>query len=68
MSEFNLKCALCNEKATLECYNCSNVLYCSKEHMKKHSADHKNNCKPYMIKQNEVLGRYVECMHTCFLF
>ncbi|XP_046389919.1 SET domain-containing protein SmydA-8-like [Ischnura elegans] len=53
-------CELCGaENASTTCLQCCNASYCSKEHQEKHKEVHGKACHPYIIKQSEVLGRYL---------
>ncbi|OXA58556.1 SET domain-containing protein SmydA-8 isoform X2 [Folsomia candida] len=53
------KCPVCQENADKICSGCSSVFYCSTIHQKEHWKNHKESCRPYVIKKNEVYGRYL---------
>lgn len=52
-------CEVCSKSAAKVCSACKNVSYCSVEHQKKDWKRHKSTCKPYIVKRNDVLGRYI---------
>ena len=52
------ECPICQKEATRVCSGCHCVFYCSAEHQKEDWKFHKANCRPYIIKRNELYGRY----------
>ncbi|XP_071446531.1 SET domain-containing protein SmydA-8-like [Hetaerina americana] len=53
-------CEFCGaEEAKTKCTQCCIASYCSKEHQEKHREIHEKTCHPYIIKQSNVLGRYL---------
>ncbi|KAK9885451.1 hypothetical protein WA026_010947 [Henosepilachna vigintioctopunctata] len=50
-------CAECQEPADLNCSGCRMVSYCGKEHQKKHWKQHKSLCRPFIIEQDEAIGK-----------
>lgn len=53
------RCRVCNNAADKTCSACHSVSYCSLEHQRKDWKEHKKSCRIYVIKKNDVLGRYV---------
>ncbi len=49
----------CSTPSLLTCSGCSHTHYCSHQHQKQHWSQHKAQCRPYIIKQNKVFGRYI---------
>ncbi|XP_073977336.1 SET domain-containing protein SmydA-8-like [Rhodnius prolixus] len=54
-------CSFCKKEATQICSACKTVAYCSREHQKQHWKDHKPQCRPFEVKHNQQLGRYLLC-------
>ncbi|CRK91470.1 CLUMA_CG005137, isoform A [Clunio marinus] len=53
-------CNVCNNEAKQKCSGCSQVFYCSKDcQVSDWKRGHKNSCKPYEVKRNDKLGRYM---------
>lgn len=55
--ELKAKCAVCDNEAVEKCSGCGNILYCSKQHKNDHLPLHRINCRPYIIKKNNIFGR-----------
>ncbi|KAI4456979.1 set and mynd domain containing arthropod-specific member 4 isoform a [Holotrichia oblita] len=53
------KCEICQKPAPQKCSGCHTVHYCSKEHQKVAWKSHRKVCKPFMICEDEFLGRYL---------
>lgn len=53
-------CAICLATAIQKCSGCQAVHYCSKDHQKQHWKEHKNECVPARIREDDKLGRYLE--------
>ncbi|CAL8113483.1 unnamed protein product [Orchesella dallaii] len=54
-----LPCPICKKVADKKCSGCHNISYCSSEHQKKHWKIHKNECRMFAVKRNEIYGRYL---------
>ncbi|KAG5673865.1 hypothetical protein PVAND_003876 [Polypedilum vanderplanki] len=53
-------CKVCRNEAKQKCSGCLNVFYCSRNcQISDWKSGHKNACKPYEVKRNEKLGRYM---------
>jgi len=52
-------CPVCKKLADKKCSGCHNIAYCCSEHQKKHWKVHKNDCRMFAVKRNDVLGRYL---------
>lgn len=52
-------CSVCEKVATKICSGCKKVSYCSVEHQKKDWKSHKSSCRNYVLKKNDVMGRYI---------
>jgi hypothetical protein len=53
-------CEVCGKTASKRCSGCHNVSYCSVDHQKSHwKAGHKRECKVYVLKRNDIMGRYI---------
>lgn len=50
-------CVVCEEEASVTCEGCVQVLYCGEEHKKSHLPQHKTECKPYTVSENNKYGR-----------
>ena len=56
----SVPCAVCGAEATTRCSGCFSVAYCRTECQKADWAAHKPSCKkPYAVKENEKVGRWV---------
>ncbi|CAG7817876.1 unnamed protein product [Allacma fusca] len=53
------KCPVCSKKADKTCSACHSVSYCSSDHQKRHWKEHKKTCRIYLVKKNDVFGRYL---------
>ncbi|KAJ2940348.1 hypothetical protein O0L34_g22 [Tuta absoluta] len=53
-------CAVCLSDAEQKCSGCQAVYYCNREHQKKHWKEHKAQCTPAKVKEDERCGRYLE--------
>ncbi|KAH9632380.1 hypothetical protein HF086_011880 [Spodoptera exigua] len=53
-------CIVCLSPAIQKCSGCQNVHYCSKDHQKQDWKQHKFQCTPARVKENEKYGRYLE--------
>ncbi|KAI4456165.1 set and mynd domain containing arthropod-specific member 4 isoform a [Holotrichia oblita] len=57
-------CSVCKKPSVQSCSLCYRAYYCSKEHqIQDWKKGHKNNCAPFKIAINEVLGRHL--ISTC---
>lgn len=52
-------CAICQVPATQTCSACKLVKYCGEEHQRQHWKQHKNECRPFRIENDAILGRYL---------
>lgn len=52
-------CTVCGQKSSLRCSNCSQAVYCNREHQKEDWPKHKQICTPFKVQQDERLGRYL---------
>lgn len=52
-------CAVCQIPAKQFCSACKEVKYCGAEHQKAHWKQHKNECRPFRIAKDDILGRYL---------
>uniref|UniRef100_A0A336MVI7 CSON007919 protein n=1 Tax=Culicoides sonorensis TaxID=179676 RepID=A0A336MVI7_CULSO len=53
-------CVLCQtSEASLTCSGCKTATYCSVDHQKQHWKNHKIECRPFEIREDKVLGRYL---------
>ena len=52
-------CVVCQIEADKKCTGCNEVVYCGKEHQKKHWPIHKNDCKCWKVIEDTkgVKGR-----------
>ncbi|XP_037828330.1 SET domain-containing protein SmydA-8 [Lucilia sericata] len=57
-------CTICKTETKNSCSNCKQVFYCCVEHQKQDWKNHKKNCHPYKIVQNEELGRHLITTRT----
>ncbi|KAJ8669882.1 hypothetical protein QAD02_001141 [Eretmocerus hayati] len=51
-------CAKCGKPAEHRCSGCREVVYCGKEHQRKHWKEHASSCKAYRLVENPELGRH----------
>ncbi|KAF5291573.1 hypothetical protein FQR65_LT01886 [Abscondita terminalis] len=51
-------CEVCKNPANQKCAGCHNVFYCNKEHQKEHWKDHKKQCRPFEMQNDEQIGRH----------
>lgn len=54
-------CPVCKKVGSQICSACKIVAYCCKKHQKEHWKVHKPQCRPFEIKYNKELGRYLQC-------
>lgn len=59
MAEKKELCQICSKEAPFKCTSCKQAHYCGSDHQKEHWPRHKVDCRPFIIKQNDVLGRYM---------
>jgi len=59
MSDTPQTCPVCEAPAERICSGCHSVAYCSSGHQKTHWKQHKNVCRPFIVKRNEIYGRYL---------
>ena len=54
------QCAVCQIAADKKCTGCNEIVYCGKEHQKKHWSIHKKDCKCWKVIEdpNGIKGRY----------
>ncbi|XP_030387377.1 SET domain-containing protein SmydA-8 [Scaptodrosophila lebanonensis] len=52
-------CNVCAAQTKNKCSNCNQVSYCSVQHQKQDWRQHKANCHPFKIAENELLGRHL---------
>lgn len=53
-------CYICLAPSSQKCSGCQAVHYCSREHQKQHWKQHKHQCTPVRVKEDETVGRYLE--------
>ncbi|KAI8439744.1 hypothetical protein MSG28_013437 [Choristoneura fumiferana] len=53
-------CYICLAPSSQKCSGCQAVHYCSREHQKQHWKQHKHQCTPVKVKEDETVGRYLE--------
>lgn len=46
-------CTICETETKNSCSNCKQVFYCSVEHQKQDWKNHKKNCHPYKVPQQQ---------------
>ena len=63
------QCAVCQIAADKKCTGCNEIVYCGKEHQKKHWSIHKKDCKCWKVIEdpNGIKGRYDIFMQSAFL-
>lgn len=54
------KCGKCSKDANSICTNCKSIYYCSRDCQKADWKNHKKNCSPFEIKNDEKLGRFLK--------
>ncbi|CAH1119383.1 unnamed protein product [Phaedon cochleariae] len=59
MYEEAKKCEVCQKQASHKCGGCHNVYYCCKEHQRSGWKSHKNQCRPYKVCTDDILGRHL---------
>ncbi|XP_044738752.1 SET domain-containing protein SmydA-8-like [Chrysoperla carnea] len=57
--EKSSECSVCKQPAVLKCSLCKDIAYCCKDHQKKDWKSHKNLCRPFEIKTDSKVGRYL---------
>ena len=64
-------CAVCQIPAEKKCTACNTVVYCTKEHQRKHWPVHKKDCKCWKVVEDPsgLKGRYelFVCRIICIL-
>lgn len=53
-------CYVCLAPSSQKCSGCQEVHYCSREHQKQHWKQHKHQCTPVRVKEDEKVGRFLE--------
>ena len=50
-------CEMCEQTANLDCADCERTLYCGEAHRDQHAADHKDHCRAFEVRKNDLYGR-----------
>ncbi|XP_063625594.1 SET domain-containing protein SmydA-8 [Cydia splendana] len=53
-------CYVCLSPSSQKCSGCQEVHYCSREHQKQHWKQHKHQCTPVRVKEDDKVGRFLE--------
>uniref|UniRef100_A0A2P2I598 Protein msta-like n=1 Tax=Hirondellea gigas TaxID=1518452 RepID=A0A2P2I598_9CRUS len=59
MDEQQTTCIVCGSAANQRCSRCHVTSYCNREHQKSHWKQHKTDCRPYVVQENLILGKYL---------
>ncbi|XP_018021848.1 histone-lysine N-methyltransferase ASHR1 [Hyalella azteca] len=58
-SKEEFPCAHCSKPTALKCSSCRKAFYCSKQCQQQNRYQHKHECFPFKVQENEQLGRYL---------